>query len=284
MVNRRQSLRRLVIRPPVVVSLGKSMSDLLFDLSEGGLSVYGCLPPSGKAGLQIEFQLPGEFVSIKTQGEIAWASKSRNLSGVRFINLSDESRLQLRNWMTTKLYPRPTYVADHSIERPSLVLGFIYSLRKGAERLTNPSKSGLFIWALVGVMFLCGLEAMHYYSGHVQNGKWAKAVAIPRPRLDVPKISADKSLQTVSPQPISSSLDAPGFVLQVGAMKQERNAIALSNLLKQRGFPVIIFRHTADPFYRVGVGPYPDLPSSVRVKSELKAQNVEGIVRRWVPQ
>jgi cell division septation protein DedD len=67
-------------------------------------------------------------------------------------------------------------------------------------------------------------------------------------------------------------------------MKQERNADALSNSLKQRGFPVIVFRHTTDPFYRVVVGPYPDMSSAVRVKNELKAQNFEGIVRRWVPE
>jgi PilZ domain len=97
MVNRRQSLRRLLIRPPVIVSLGKSKSDLSFDLSEGGLSVYGYVPPSGKGGFQIEFHLPGDFDSIKTRGEIFWASKSRNLTGVRFIGLSDKSQLQLRN-------------------------------------------------------------------------------------------------------------------------------------------------------------------------------------------
>jgi hypothetical protein len=53
MVDRRQSLRRLLISLPVVVSVGKSKSDLVFDLSQGGLSVYGCVPPSGKGGNRV---------------------------------------------------------------------------------------------------------------------------------------------------------------------------------------------------------------------------------------
>jgi sporulation related protein/PilZ domain-containing protein len=285
MVNRRQSLRRLVIRPPVVASVGKSKSDLVFDLSEGGLSIYGRVPPSGKGGFQIEFHLPGDFDSIKTRGEIAWASKSGNLTGVRFIGLSDKCRLQLRNWMATRLPPAPPYGADYRINRPSLVSQFIYALRKGAERSNHPSKPALAIGVLVGVTFLCGLEARHYYYKSVENGNRANAVAaMPPTRLDVPDTSANASVETVSPPPISNSLDAPGFVLQVGAMKQERNADALSNSLKQMGFPVIVFRRTTDPFYRVAVGPYPDMSSAVRVKNELKAQNFEGIVRRWVPE
>jgi hypothetical protein len=285
MVNRRQSLRRLLIRPAVVVSLGESRSDLLFDLSEGGLSVYGRVRPGGKGDFQIEFQLPGDSDSIKTRGEIAWASTSRNLTGVRFIGFSDKSRLQLRNWMATKLHPLPPYEVEYRINRPSLVSQFIYALRKGAKRLNYPSKSALAIVALVGAMFLCSLEARHYYFKSVQNGKRAKAVAaMPPKRFDAPNTFASTSLETVSPPPVSSSLHAPGLVVQVGAMKQERNADALSNSLKQRGFPTIVFRRTTDPFYRVAAGPYSDMSSAVRVKNELKAQNIEGMVRSWVPE
>jgi hypothetical protein len=281
-VNRRQSLRRLLINPPVLVSLGTSRSDLLFDLSEGGLSVYGEAPKHGNKVFPIEFRLPGDFGAIKGRGEIAWSSKSRNLTGVRFIGLSDNSRLQLRNWMVTRLPPAAPYVGDYEISRPSLVSQFAKTLGRGTERSDYPSRSILVISVLVSAIFLCALEGSRYYSKSVQNEKREKTVAVmPQPRVDEPPTARDAS--PVSPR-ISASSHVPGFVLQVGAMRQESNADALLNSLKQQGFPVIVFRSTTDRFYRVAVGPYHDMATVTRVKNELKVKNFESIVRRGVPE
>lgn len=284
LVNRRQSLRRLLINPPVLVSLGTARSDLLFDLSEGGLSVYGEAPKHGNKVFPIEFRLPGEFAAIKARGEIAWSSRSRNLTGVRFITLADSSRQQLRNWMVTKLPPAEPYVADYEVIRPSLVSQFAKTLRRGNERSDYPSRSILVISVVVSAIFLCALEGSRYYSKSTQNERRAKTVAaMAQPGVDEPGTAADASPTSVSPRS-SISPHVPGFVLQVGAMKQESNADALSNSLKQKGFPVIVFRSTTDRFYRVGVGPYRDTATAARVKNELRAQNFESIVRRWVPE
>lgn len=284
MVNRRQNLRRLLINPPVLVSLGTSRSDLLFDLSEGGLSVYGEASKHGNKVFPIEFRLPGDFGAIKARGEIAWSSKSRNLTGVRFIGLSDNSRLQLRNWMVTRLPPAAPYVGDYEISRPSLASQFAKTLGRGTERSDYPSRSILVISVLVSAVFLCALEGSRYYSKSVQSEKRAKTVAVmPPPRVDEPRAATDASPGIVSPR-ISTSPHVPGFVLQVGAMRQESNADALSNSLKQQGFPVVVFRSTTDRFYRVAVGPYRDMATVARVKNELRVKSFESIVRRAVPE
>jgi hypothetical protein len=78
-------------------------------------------------------------------------------------------------------------------------------------------------------------------------------------------------------------LDQPSFVLQVGAMTYEKNAIALAESLQQRNFPAFVSRHENDRFYRVVVGPFSDVDSTLRVKEELKKQGFEAFRMPWNP-
>jgi hypothetical protein len=74
----------------------------------------------------------------------------------------------------------------------------------------------------------------------------------------------------------------PDFVLQVGAMKNEENAVSLTNLLRQKNFPVYVIK-SADSLYRVFVGPYSDVKSSASSEAELKSQGFETIRKRNRP-
>ena len=89
---------------------------------------------------------------------------------------------------------------------------------------------------------------------------------------------------TIPSLPASTSLDVVGFVLQVGAMRNEGNADGLSNSLKRQNLPVFVFKRGKDDFYRVAVGPYPDMSSAMLVKDKLRRENVEAILKRWVPE
>jgi cell division septation protein DedD len=73
-------------------------------------------------------------------------------------------------------------------------------------------------------------------------------------------------------------------MLQVGAMRIEGNADELSNSLKRKGFPVFVLKRSTDRFYRVAVGPYADMSSAKRVADELQRENVEAILKRWMPE
>jgi hypothetical protein len=292
-VNRRHSLRRLLIMPPVPVSLEGVSDYLLFDLSEGGLSVYDRISPNGRRDFRIAFNLPGDLEPIKTRGEIAWVSKSRNRTGVRFTGLPSESRLRVKDWMATSLAPAPPYAADYEIDRPSRVSEFVYALRERSWRPNYLGKAALAIGILAGI-FLFGLEISHSHSKLAQDVEPEEApVAMAQTQPIAPDTSGNTvpkavSRPRISKPPISNPAisnppQAGEFVLQVGAMKQESNAVALSASLKQRGYPVIAFRH-ADGLYRIAVGPYPDMWFAVGVENDLKAQGFESFVRRWVPE
>jgi cell division septation protein DedD len=79
-------------------------------------------------------------------------------------------------------------------------------------------------------------------------------------------------------------LDLPGFVLQVGAMRNEANADAMAHDLQKKNFPAFVFRRGSDRFYRVAVGPYTDKESSVRVAKELEQRGLKTLPRRWAPE
>jgi len=109
----------------------------------------------------------------------------------------------------------------------------------------------------------------------------AKAPELP-PKEATPPVKRSPAATPVSP-PVPR-LDLPGFVLQVGAMKNEANADALAHDLQKKNFPAFVFRRGADRFYRVAVGPYTDKESSVRVAKELEQRGLKTLLRRWTPE
>jgi cell division septation protein DedD len=77
----------------------------------------------------------------------------------------------------------------------------------------------------------------------------------------------------------------PGHVvLQVGAMRNESNANALVQTLRQKKFPAFIFRNGDNDFYRVAVGPYSSAAAANDAKSAIEAEGMTGIRRRWSPE
>jgi len=75
----------------------------------------------------------------------------------------------------------------------------------------------------------------------------------------------------------------PGFVLQVGAMTHKENADALEESLRERNFPVFVSHRGTDRFYRVLVGPYSDVDSTLRAEEEIRKEGLESIRTRWNP-
>jgi hypothetical protein len=99
MVGERRQQTRLVIHSTVVVSLGKCKVGLLFDLSEGGLSLHGVLPDNAGDFSFVVFELPKRENLIVARVEVAWTSTEANRTGLRFVQLGAESRKHLREWL-----------------------------------------------------------------------------------------------------------------------------------------------------------------------------------------
>ena len=294
MVNRRRSLRRLLLMPQVLVSLERARDYVLFDLSEGGLSVYDQMLPQGGRDFQIAFRLPGDPVPIKTRGEIAWVSKSKNRTGVRFTGLPTASRLHLKDWMATRLSPVPPRPATYEIERPSRMSQFAYALQE-RPWLVKYLRRGALVIAILVAAFLFARELSNYHSNPSQSGvsdEFPAVLAQTQADSGTPAAAAPKTAPAPHPGIAKPTTSNPSnvaasqtgeLVLQVGAMKEESNAVALAASLEQRGFPVISFQQ-GDGLYRIAVGPYPDTWAAKGVKKDLQAQGFESFIRRLAPQ
>jgi cell division septation protein DedD len=155
------------------------------------------------------------------------------------------------------------------------------------KALRRHGQSRPLIGALVaGVLLSSSAVLLGYYFGDVrdkQRGTAVTAVA------KVPVAPVKRSAALVSPpnpspattpsRPATRSLNLPGFVLQVGAMRREENAQKLAEALRQRNLPAFVFR--SGGLHRVAVGPFGDADSTVTVKNELEKQGFQALLRRW---
>jgi cell division septation protein DedD len=151
----------------------------------------------------------------------------------------------------------------------------------------------LLTWALVFVGYRMGTknEAPHIAENPAAAGPSENAV-------DAASVSdVEAAAPTLMPEPapkrameaparpavIPPSIERPGFVLQVGAMKREGNADSLAESLQKKKLPAFVFQH-GDHFYRVAVGPFADSGSAARAKNTLEKNGMKAILRRWSPE
>jgi SPOR domain/PilZ domain len=291
--NRRQHLRT-VQNPPLLVRWGESQTGFLVDLCEGGLAVDGLAFNDRLQVIRLEFDLPEGHGHIQTSGEIAWISNSGHRAGVRFADLAETSRQQLRKWISASAEIARIGIGANTNESSQDALvadtkDFVNSFRsqmRRNEELRHNRRSHYLTWFIVGVFSLisAGIFVLRHLKGAAVN---QNVKAIPAAQR-VPGILSTGSIPSpgVSPEVISSlaparSLDFPGFVVQVAAMKHEDNADALAEILHQRNFPAFVFKRVSSPLYRVVVGVYSDADSALRVKDGLTRQGFEPILKRW---
>ncbi len=75
-------------------------------------------------------------------------------------------------------------------------------------------------------------------------------------------------------------LNKGSVVLQVAAVTHQSDAMAMADVLQQKHFPSFVVTPTTDNFYRVQVGPYPDVPSAEAAKQSLDHAGFIAIIKR----
>jgi CheY-like chemotaxis protein len=99
---RRRSFR-VPVQVPVhlrVMQNGAEMEGILLDLSEDGLDVLAAQPLYHSATVAAHFSLPQTDTEVDVRGEVSWANPNGE-SGVRFVDLPENLRTSLRDWMAT---------------------------------------------------------------------------------------------------------------------------------------------------------------------------------------
>ncbi len=291
----RRQCQRVIPDQPVLVRCGESQCRLLFDLSEEGLAIDDLVSESSAQVIPLVFDLPNDHGHIQAKGEIAWSNESEKRSGLRFVDLPDISRQQLRQWISASVFDTTELaLAEEGPDQPPVLfthqtnsVEFLAPQPIPSEGLSRYGASHYLTWLVLGALSLfSGIALVRHYPG--MGNRWPGKEIMAAGKVG--EISAPSSTASVEPPPaptpslpVTHPLSLPGFVLQVAAMKHEDNADALAKTLQKRNFPAFVFKRGANPFYRVAVGAYSDPDSAHRIKDELKAQGFESILKHWSP-
>ena len=324
MVQERRQFARIAPRAPQGVSIGESKPGLLLDLCEGGVAVASLESRNLDEVISLAFDLPEGNGHIRAEGEVAWTRDSGHLTGVRFLDLADDSRQQLEAWVSTHAASQCTSAAvatdepnDYSPVKTAETLPQLLDAGPGehergliaAADLSHPvlesdrNKEGLVLGRaasldssprypirifLAVILLSWALVLLGYRMGSTEmTPRIKEASAIDAPEAistGLPK-SSDRPVPS-QPSSHAVSLSDPGLVLQVGAMKQEANADALALALQKKNFPAFVFLRGPGQLFKVAVGPYSaaETGTALKVKEDLQKQGFQSIVKPWLPE
>jgi cell division septation protein DedD len=71
-----------------------------------------------------------------------------------------------------------------------------------------------------------------------------------------------------------------GIALQVAALTNKTDALALAGFLKQKGYPAFAWGPAADRLFRVQVGPYPSAKAAEAAKKKLEHEGFKSILKK----
>ena len=96
--DRRRHTRQLMT-PHLYVALNSSTSGgILTDVSEGGMALNLVGPPVSDEVL-LDLNLSGSDEHFQTKGEVTWTKDSERRVGLKFVDLAESSRLQIKKWL-----------------------------------------------------------------------------------------------------------------------------------------------------------------------------------------
>jgi TonB family protein len=102
--NARAEDRRVHFRQPVrslaYVELGDGNGGIALNISEGGMAVQAVMSLGGDDLPALRVQLSHSKKQIELKGRVAWTADLRKLAGVQFVDVSDDTRRQLREWIS----------------------------------------------------------------------------------------------------------------------------------------------------------------------------------------
>jgi hypothetical protein len=81
------------------IGFGPDNGGVLLDIGEEGLrcQIVGSVAPGDRC--RVKFSLPGQRVALQADGQVAWTNSSQQGGGIRFVNVSADTRRHLREWM-----------------------------------------------------------------------------------------------------------------------------------------------------------------------------------------
>jgi TonB family protein len=85
------------------LELGEGNGGIVLNVSETGLAIAVAQSITEDHIPRLSFRLPQLDRTFLAEGEIVWRSESQKSAGVRFVNLEERDRVQIRNWIRAEI-------------------------------------------------------------------------------------------------------------------------------------------------------------------------------------
>ena len=96
----RRAQARQAVRSLAYVELGDGNGGVALNVSEGGIAIQAVMALNADDFPALRIQLAHSKKQIEAKGRVAWTSNLRRIAGLEFVDLSDESRIQIREWIS----------------------------------------------------------------------------------------------------------------------------------------------------------------------------------------
>ncbi len=96
----RRTHSRQPVRTLAYVELDEGNGGIVLNASEGGLSVQAVMSLMEDSLPKMRFQLSQSNAWLETSARVVWANESRKVAGLQFVDLPEETRLHIREWLT----------------------------------------------------------------------------------------------------------------------------------------------------------------------------------------
>lgn len=109
------------------------------------------------------------------------------------------------------------------------------------------------------------------------------APSAPLPPASNPQPAPIRASSASAPPPArfrAPRMSRNSIVLQVAALRHASDALALADVLQQKGFPAFVLTPSSDAFYRVQVGPFRTQATGDKAKQLLEREGFKAIYRR----
>ncbi len=113
----RRRIARQRIGSLAYLDIGSDNGGMVLDLSENGLALQAFNPLIDQTRLSLRIQPPKSRKRIAATAEISWLSDSKTEAGLRFLDLSEDARVEIAGWIAAEATVPETPSLDDSASR-----------------------------------------------------------------------------------------------------------------------------------------------------------------------
>ena len=140
----RRICARQQVKSLAYLDIGADNGGIVLNISESGVAVHAVSVLPAEPLVDLRLQLPRSSKRLETKGKVAWTSGTKKEAGVEFIDLPEEVRLEIREWLASENL-EPVYIESapnvESSARPPARQGQVDQSGLGVEFNSGGNRS-----------------------------------------------------------------------------------------------------------------------------------------------